>query len=167
MKDFISGKRAGFYNIIYLLLIVIALILYVQSIISVYNSQAVSVKATHLTDLPLYAVAALFLFSRIKYNFFKHIMIAAMIKLCEMLLLLVRTFLELLSFKYFDFVQSGLICATFLIAPVVYYQVTKGKYKFYNFIWRAILIQVFVILAHEVVIHSLRYIYFNISGGAH
>jgi hypothetical protein len=91
IRDYIKGRRVKFYNIFYLMLMVLAFILYLNVFLGISGKHSFSTKATYLTFIPLYACAGWLMFKRLKYNFFEHIVVAGMIVLCMLMLVLFQT----------------------------------------------------------------------------
>lgn len=162
-KDYIKGRRVKFYNIFYLLLMALALALYIDAIKNGYNSQAFATKATYLTFVPLYAVAGIMLFKRIKYNFFEHLIIGGMTELCLVLVIIIINFIELWPFDGRAYVVQSLNYLQLLIPVIVYYQATKNHYKFLGFAWRVVLLQLFVMTTQFVLVQSYLYLVYMLK----
>lgn len=146
ISDYIKGKRVRMYNIFYLMLMVIAFILYLGVFMGIPGEHSFSTKATYLTFIPLYAGAGWLMFRRLKYNFFEHMVVAGMIVLCMLMLILLKMPFEvsLSEFSHLDDIFFGL----YLIPPIIsYYQICHKFYKFFGFVWRVIVVLLLVMVA--------------------
>lgn len=151
--DYIGGRRKKYYNIFYMMFIIVGLILIVKEQTHITPEQmaefkklprGVSIFATFvltyskqlpLLFLPLASFAGYVLFEKLRLNYFEHFFIAGYAFLGSAILGLAGAFLG----KFFIVVESILWIASFLFVIRVYYQSTKAKYTMFAFAWRMIL----------------------------
>lgn len=138
-KDYIEGKRVQYYNIFYLILLLFPVLFMAKSFAGEENKYLFTYKLSLLTFIPIFALLAMVFFRRLKYNFFEHVIIAAVVVFWNIL----STFFYLLngvsSNEYYLILLSYvLILLMFLIPAIIYYQVVRGYYRFSGFLWRSI-----------------------------
>lgn len=156
IKDYIKGKRVNFYNIFYLLLMVMAFILYLGVFLEKPGEHNFAVKATYLTFIPLYAGAGWLIFKRLKYNFFEHMVVAGMIVLCILMLVLLNTLFELLQHGRFSYLEDVFSYLYFIPPVIIYYQICNKFYKIPGFIWRVIVVMLLVMVAQFLCVYLFR-----------
>lgn len=140
-KDYIEGKRVQYYNIFYLLLLMFPVIFVIQSWTDKLTEHTFSFKASLLTFIPIFALLGFLFFKRMKYNFFEHVIAAGVITFWNLIMTMVISFYPpvytmtaayaLMAFHYSHYYGIPLI---------IYYQLTREKYKLPGIIWRALLI---------------------------
>jgi hypothetical protein len=143
-RDYISGKRVSYYNIFYLMVIILGVILFLDTYVETANSTAANtenaapqhfnqlldnyVKILYMAFVPLIAVNGLLFFRKLKYNFSEHLIISGFACLLMLVIVLFNIFFTI-AFGNISFVDSifGAIC--FLVPGLVYYQVSRGTVK--------------------------------------
>lgn len=153
--DYIEGKRIRYYNVFYLILLLIGLNIFLSSyydnLSEIYNpkinervSNALGEKIEQFFSdyakiiifsfVPLFAINGYVLFRKRKLNLSEHFIIAGITFLG---ILLVNTFSSIISFLdftiYFDFLSDIMSLASFIVIlslPIYsYYQTFKGFYN--------------------------------------
>jgi hypothetical protein len=153
--DYIEGKRIRYYNVFYLILLLIGLNIFLSSyydnLSEIYNpkinervSNALGEKIEQFFSdyakiiifsfVPLFAINGYVLFRKRKLNLSEHFIIAGITFLG---ILLVNTFSSIISFLdftiYFDFLSDIMSFASFIVIlslPIYsYYQTFKGFYN--------------------------------------
>jgi hypothetical protein len=165
--DYINGKRVSYYNVFYLLLILIGLNLVVVHYVEVFNDTALKLKVnkdgTKLYDffnknikyiilsfIPLFAINGLILFRRLKLNFAEHHIISGFVLLGCSIIALFNNLLGLLPISwqesFFGYLELALMFCLFVFPCYVYYMAFAQAYKIYGFIVRIILMYFFFIM---------------------
>lgn len=156
--EYISGKRVKFYNIFYLSLIIMTLMLISDNYLhsgafsaGSYGSEKTSngyYKLIMLSFIPMFAISSFFVFRKLRLNFFEHIVLAGFTLLGMYVCLLGGVTLGPFEDNYYIIKLLNLcIGAACLLYPVIsYYQATRRYYSFFGFIWRMLLIYFFVAL---------------------
>jgi hypothetical protein len=168
--DYISGKRKRYYNVFYLVLFTIALMLFTRQIDLYFNSQEQSKivveskqylnEASRKIDeilaqknkiiiflfVPFAAVNSFLLFRRKKLNLSEHAIVAGMILLG---ILLISTFSNMLFWfepiQYIGFAVSLLVVALILIyLGYGYYNAFSSDYSKWGIAYRILLFFVFI-----------------------
>ncbi len=174
--DYIKGKRVKYYNIFYLMLIVVGLILIADHYQGekmwetgrVGKSKAANLMAQYaklffMVIIPIFCINAQLLFRKLKINFFEHHIIAGFCLLGMYICLLIGFLLggneDAASGFTIKVAITWLIGIIFIAFPIVtYYQATKRKYSFMGFTWRIILFYFLVIFEIRGLIKSLNYL---------
>ncbi len=176
--DYIKGKRKNYYNVFYLLLLLLGLIYLIHHKVeelqhlntaadavqptdienerkAILNITGTNAKYIIMSFIPLISINAYFLFKKIKYNYFEHIIIAAFVLLGCVCIEVVNTLLGLVpNFKmaypvlyYVHFAISVLTTLCFLLFPAwAYSQVGNNHYKKGALAWRIVLLYFLFIL---------------------
>lgn len=162
-KEYIDGKRVKFYNIFYIILMLLAFTLYLGTFAKEYNDHAFLIKATYLMFVPLYAIAGLLFFPRLKYNFFEHAIIGGMVVLCMLILVLLSIVFEMFPFKFVVYIRIMISYLYFVIPVIIYYQATATYYKIPGFAWRIVLTLLFVLSAQYLSVYLYKAAVYSLS----
>lgn len=159
--DYINGKRISYYNIFYLILLLVGLNLLVQHYINVLRPKSNVVQATGdgvklldffrhnikyviLSFIPLFAFNSWLIFRRLKLNFAEHHIISGFVLLGCSVIMLVNKLFDLLPFAVLSSpvgILKGLIQILMLLFPIyVYYMAFAKQYKLLGFSWRVLLV---------------------------
>lgn len=115
--DYINGKRISYYNIFYLLLILVGINLLVLHYVDEFSNNAIRVKTSNdgtkifdfiktnikyiiLSFIPLFAFNGFVIFRRLKLNFAEHHIIAGFVLLGCVMMILVKNMIGLLPFAW-------------------------------------------------------------------
>lgn len=148
-KEYIEGKRVQYYNIFYLLLLMFAVIFFVESWMGTHQD-SFHYKATYLTFIPIYASLGFLFFRRMKYNFFEHIIVAAVVVFWQQIINLISIIEpEATSINMYYAMTILHIIVAFLFPTIIYYQLTKEKFKPLGILWRIICIVVIATIFHN------------------
>jgi hypothetical protein len=180
--DYISGKRVSYYNIFYLLLVLLGLNLllihYAQALhhsplmqadkdgVKVYEFFTKNIKFLILSFIPLFAFNGLLLFRRLKLNFAEHHIVSGFTLLgCVMLALLINL-LALMPYNILEgpvgWVRVAILIGIVIFPVYVYYLAFGKQYKKLGFIWRISLM--YLLFFIEAII-TLSTIIIVLSGG--
>lgn len=159
-RDYIAGKRIKYYNIFYLLLLLLGLMLFAGNYVeggligdpnTAGSEEAQKVnevlglfpKLLYLSFVPVLALVGMLMFRRLKLNFFEHNIIAGFTTLGVFLFIFFSLLLESANNYYATIISNciGVLCAVF--PAYAYFQFTRGSYTIAGFLWR---IAVFYIL---------------------
>lgn len=170
--DYIAGKRIRYYNVFYLVLILIGLNLFIShyyhSLSEVYLSSPVGqvknnatgvkiasfmssyAKAILFSFVPLFALNSLLLFRRKKLNLSEHFIVAGMIFLGILLISTVGTLLSFFDFTYLDSISevAEIVFSLLILIYTVYsyYMAFRSDYLIWGFSWRIVLFLAFIII---------------------
>lgn len=158
--DYISGKRISYYNIFYLLLVLIGLNILVFHYIQEFRNGATEIQADKdgvklldffkanikyliLSFIPLFALNGFIFFRRLKLNFAEHHIISGFVLLgCTIIALLINL-QGLLPAAYNasigGYIGWGLMFLLWLFPTYVYYMAFRPQYKLAGFIWRMLM----------------------------
>lgn len=165
--DYINGKRISYYNVFYLLLILIGANLIVVHYVEIFNDTATKLKMNKdgikvfdffnknikyiiLSFIPLFAINGVILFRRLKLNFAEHHIIGGFVLLgCTILALIVNSMgLLPISWQesFFGYFELALIFCLIAFPAYVYYMAFARVYKMYGLLLRIVLMYFFFIL---------------------
>lgn len=185
--DYIKGKRVSYYNIFYLLVIIIGLNLLIlhylkENADAGHHGEVVAfegdwkklgqffkdnIKAFILSFIPLFALNAYLVFWRVKLNIAEQHIIAGFVLLGCALMALCINLLGMLPFSWqtgFVGIISEIIGYVLLLFPLfVYYTAFGAYYKKLGFLWR--IIMMYFIFFIQILIILLTVVYF-LTGGA-
>jgi hypothetical protein len=179
--DYIKGKRIGYYNIFYLSLLVIALdvllIHFAKGFSVTHNTIQTASSGEAFMDrygkmflfctVPVLSVNARMIFRRLQLNLAEHLIIGGA-GLLGMLLMSVLFFcmnvVVMLNWvpDFFGFFQALFILLIPFVPFWVYYDATRGYYKFSAYLWRMILFYILMFIEMIVLFCLLYYI---LTGG--
>lgn len=184
--EYIQGKRIKYYNVFYLILLLIGFTILVGSTYDKLSAHYFGTIILPKEDLsgrqydqfitdysrliiyafvPLFALNSFILFRRKKFNFSEHLIIAGMIFLGVMTITLIGEILYLTDFlKYADFISRKIdivIPVTITVYVLAnYYRTFKNEYKVAAILFKLLLFSVMIAL--EVVFFGLALIgYFS------
>jgi hypothetical protein len=164
--DYIQGKRISYYNIFYLLLVLIGLnilvVHYAQEIhhqevikaerdgLKLINFFKANIKYLILSFIPLFAINGWIIFRRLKLNFAEHHILSGFVLLgCT----LIGLFMNLIKFLpvswqegFLAYLELALLFILLLFPVYVYYMAFGPKYKVSGFSWRMLLMYVLFFL---------------------
>lgn len=165
--EYISGKRIKYYNVFYLILIVVGLTVLAGSVHDQYSIKylGTTIQPNNAMDqftsdyakfliyslVPFFALNSFILFKRKKFNFSEHLIIAGMLFLGVMIILLISIALAFTEFlKYVDFISKF----STVITPVVImiyvllnlFKTFKNDYKIVPLLVKVILFLFLLIL---------------------
>ncbi|WP_297333456.1 DUF3667 domain-containing protein [Flavobacterium sp.] len=162
-RDYIYGKRVRFYNIFYLLLIILGFALLAGNDIEggILGGEDKTLgtdtngnflrligkypKVLFLVMLPLFALSSYTIFRRRRYNYPEHLIIAGFLFVAIFCFLLLAVLLDLSTIPEFIFI-SELIAYVCLLYPVlVYGQVFYKEYTPAGFIWRMVMVYLLLV----------------------
>ncbi|WP_051197615.1 DUF3667 domain-containing protein [Flavobacterium soli] len=167
--DYISGKRVKYYNVFYLIVILVGLQLilanYYEKLQLLYHPEIYQAhndieKYSFLTDyskililalIPLFAVTSYMLFRRKKLNISEHFILSGMIFLGVILISLFSLLLSFIDFlENFSTIAKIIDLSTpfilFLYISFGYYKPFKSIYKPSNLIWRVFIFDILLLL---------------------
>lgn len=180
--DYISGKRIRYYNIFYLLLLVIGLNLvvvhYAQKLSAGGHIEATGdgialqrfleehTKFIVLSIIPFFAFNGWLIFRRLKLNIAEHAIIAGFALLgCATIALAVNLF-KLAQVKtgagFFGDASVVLLLVMSLFPAWAYYLASRPRFKFGGYLWRIILF--YIIFLIEIILEFIVFITIT-SGG--
>ncbi|TGD59821.1 DUF3667 domain-containing protein [Flavobacterium humi] len=157
--DYISGKRVKYYNVFYLLLVLIGLNIFLSHYYDVFSSKYLNIVFEKESDeseldrflsehakliifsiVPLFALNSFLVFRRKRLNFSEHFIIAGMVYLGVILLVTLTEILSFLDFfKYIDVVSkfSSLLISFAIMAyvPFAYYNAFHSDYSKRRFLF--------------------------------
>jgi len=159
--DYIHGRRVKYYNIFYLILMVLGFMFVLsgytedgatESIDQVTDAnrrivlEAIdkNIKLVYLLFLPIMAVVGFVLFRKLRFNFSEHLIIAGFTFLGMLIFAMAGILLDINGNYVLEYVNSGIgiICALF--PAVVYYQVTRKSISLPGYLWRIVLFYVLI-----------------------
>jgi Protein of unknown function (DUF3667) len=178
--DYIKGKRIRYYNVFYLSLLLIGLnillshffnSIHPQTEETTKDSKAIllflekNVKIILLCVVPVIALNAMLVFRRLKLNFAEHLILGGF-NLAGMLIinvwLIFFSFLNTYDTPAILGIMEAVSFFACLLFPVwVYFNATKGLYKFGGFVWRFLL---FYLLLWIEIIAVLVYLTLLLTG---
>jgi len=147
--DYIAGKRIKYYNVFYLMLLVVGFLILagditgdvqpathnnpdVANILYVLNYAARYIKYIFLAVVPLLAFNSFTLFKKLRLNYAENLIIAGFSLLGSYVIFLLSILIGKLSITL-----ESIIGPLMMFFPIlVYYQVTRGKYRLRSFIFR-------------------------------
>lgn len=160
--DYISGKRALYYNFFYLLLLVLGTnVLITLSFEKWYSIEAIHAiknndeKTLDISDfishnfrlllfllIPFFAINSIFMFRRLKFNIAEQSVVAGVVLLTGAawyILFNLHYYLTYYSsWGIFDITTSIFLFIVLLSPILVYHQVTKKRYSLAGYLWRII-----------------------------
>lgn len=153
--DYIQGKRIKYYNIFYLILVTLGFMYILGSHIEggvvgnfedlntdkrlVKGEIEKNLKVMYLLLLPLMALVSTFLFKKLKFNFFEHLIIAGFTILGMFILVVLGMLLTIPQNYYLEIISNLIGIACLLFPAYVYYQVTKQRISFTGYAFRILL----------------------------
>lgn len=158
-RDYIYGKRICYYNVFYLLLLILGFIIFFGSYLEgglkgdvnrlsqmpdVYHFIDKYIKVIYLAFVPLIALNGFIVFRRLNYNFSEHLVASGFASVAMFMLVLINILLDILftnTSALDNFI--GVIC--FLVPAIVYFQIAKGLYKFGGFMLRILLFYTLIV----------------------
>ncbi|WP_159801209.1 DUF3667 domain-containing protein [Flavobacterium sp. MK4S-17] len=152
-RDYISGKRVQYYNVFYLIIIILGLAViagrYVdggfmgstgavkdEAVKEVLEAIGGIPKIIYISIIPILACNSWLIFRRLKYNLAEHLIIAGFVVLAFILFVLTAMLADITGLAWLSNLM-GIICGLFPV--IVYYQVTANTYKIPGFAWRILL----------------------------
>lgn len=165
--DYINGKRISYYNIFYLLLILVGLNLLVVHYLEEFSTNAIRVKSSKdgakiidfinanikyiiLSFIPLFAFNGLVIFRRLKLNFAEHHIIAGFVLLGCVTMILLKNMIGLLPFawreNFFVYFEIALTVCCLAFPAYVYYMAFAQVYKIYGFVLRILVLYLMFII---------------------
>lgn len=159
--DYINGKRISYYNIFYLLLILVGLNLLVVHYLEEISTHAIRVKSSKdgtkiidfinanikyiiLSFIPLFAFNGLVIFRRLKLNFAEHHIIAGFVLLGCVMMILIKNMIGLLPFawreNFFGYFEIALMACYLAFPAYVYFMAFAQVYKIYGFVIRILML---------------------------
>jgi len=149
--DYIAGKRIKYYNVFYLMLLVIGFLILaggitgdvkpathnnpaVANVLYVLNYAARYIKYIFLAFVPLLALNSFVLFRKLKLNYAENLIISGFSLLGSYVIF----FLSILIGKLSDTLENIIGPLMMLFPIIVYYQVTRCRYRLRSFIFRMI-----------------------------
>lgn len=182
-KDYIAGKRVRYYNIFYLMLIILGSMLimgnYVDGGLIGARPSNEPVEVRILNDfinnypkliyvglIPLLSLNGWLLFRKLRLNYTEHLIMGGFVTVGLCLFILFGMILDTFKNSYVDMLNGciGVIC---LIYPCyAYYQFTKGRYTIAGFGWRITAFYALLYLEKEFFLGSIMLFFLrNIYGG--
>ncbi len=181
--DYISGKRIRYYNIFYLLLLIIGLNLvvvhYAQKLnaggqiaatgdgIALQRFLEEHAKFIILSIIPLFAFNGWLIFRRLKLNIAEHAIIAGFALLGCATITLGVNLLKLVQLKtgagFLGNVNVFLLAVMLLFPTWVYYLAARPRFKFGGYLWRIVLF--YIIFLIEIIVEFILFILITTSGG--
>jgi hypothetical protein len=180
--DYINGKRVKYYNVFYLILMLIGLnvltVHYHHEIdpssvnknagngLKFMNFLSDNVKVILLGFVPLIALNAFLVFRRLKLNLAEHFIIGGINLLGILVLCLFINLLSLLdTFKEIEYITDILkvICfISIILFPLwTYFNATKKKYSILGFTWRILMFYMFTIIEILIILKFIMYFVTN------
>ncbi len=155
-RDYIAGKRIRYYNVFYLLLLVIGVHVLLNHFIGSGEVTPVEeepedginlsgfintyVKFILFAAIPLFALNSRLLFGRMGLNFAEHVVISGMAMLGSNILAIFFTLSMLLDHLgdvvLFLYIQLSVLLAIVLFPAVVFYQASRRDFAWWDFGWR-------------------------------
>jgi hypothetical protein len=149
-RDYISGKRRSYFNLITLAALIIAVILFISGRI-VHDTEFVVVKNSGerieglffnnlklilLSFIPLFAISSQLFFRKLRLNYSEHAVGATFFFVGFLVLILFQTLLEWILKN--DYFRQLYLSPTIEIVYLVfgYVQFTRGNYSLPGFAWR-------------------------------
>ena len=181
--DYINGKRISYYNVFYLILLLIGLNLLVQHyIVSLDTKKSIvktsgdgrqlfeffrnNIKYIILSFIPLFAFNGWMVFRRLKLNFAEHHILAGFVLLGCSVLTLINKILNLLPdswlINFVGYIQEFISLIILLFPTYVYLLAFLKQYKPMGFAWRMLLM--YFLFFIELII-GLLIIVFIVSDG--
>lgn len=163
-REYIAGKRVRYYNVFYLMLLIIGLSIFIvhyhvssdpkraekmqrlleqlkdgDGLAYVFiHSLMQNLKLISFSLIPLFAINGLVLFRRLKYNFSEQVILAGFALLGCSIIVLLLILLHLPGWSWLNFISRVLRWGIPLYLLTIYYQATKGLYRLPGFTWRAL-----------------------------
>lgn len=188
--DYIGGKRIRYYNVFYLALLIIGLNLLlghlyesVHPIIEKDSSQD-SLKVTQFFKnnlktilfciVPIFAIAALLVFRRLKLNLAEHLILGGIGLLGILIISVVFSFVNFVETfdipSWIGFTELIIFFLMVLFPAWNYYNASKNLYSFWGFLWRIVFFYVIVLLILTIVLgliiskltHGRNQVYINL-----
>ncbi|OIQ16209.1 MAG: hypothetical protein BM557_10075 [Flavobacterium sp. MedPE-SWcel] len=169
--DYIAGKRVKYYNVFYLMLLVLAAIIFTinhSSGTESFDKELIEdpdeiaekfitaikyyIKPLLFTLVPLLAINSFILYRKLKLNFLEHIIVSGFTVLGMFIVALLSAILSIKYYPVTDSISSVLGWVVLLFPALSQYQVSKSKYTLFGFGWRLIIsfimfvIEIFIIL---------------------
>ena len=171
-RDYIAGKRIKYYNIFYLMLLLLGVMLIVGNYVDggligkrpANEPEEVKIlndilskytKLLYLALIPVFAFNGWLLFRKLKFNFTEHLIMGGFVSVGLCLFVLSGMFLDIFNNTYADLLSNsfGIIC---LLYPCyAYYQFAKYKYTIPGFGWRIVLLYALLYLEKEIFIGDI------------
>lgn len=183
--DYISGKRIKYYNVFYLILLLIGLNIILTDLYdqlshtyfgtdlefkvtgkgeAVANFVAKYTKLLIFALVPIFAINSFCVFKRLKLNFSEHLIIAGIIVLGIMIITTIGTiayFLEFIFKNYiFDNINILVPIAIIFYILFTYYQATKKVYSKLAFCLKILQFCLLVFTEIYITIKSIKYYFF-------
>jgi hypothetical protein len=173
--DYIKGKRVKYYNVFYLILMLIGLniltVHYHHEIdpssvnknagdgLKFMNFLSDNVKMILLGFVPLIALNAFLIFRRLKLNLAEHFIIGGINLLGILVLCLFINLLSLLD--AFDILKFICFLSIILFPVWTYFNATKKRYSILGFIWRILTFYMFTIIEILIILKFIMYFVTN------
>ena len=162
--DYISGKRISYYNIFYLIVLLLGLNFLIQHYVVSLNPNSKIIKADGdglkylkffqdnakyiiLSFIPLFALNAWLLFWRAKLNIAEHHILSGFVLLgCSIIMLFTQLFNFLPNSVLASFVGNikGIFVISMNLFPLyVYYSAFAKRYTILGFLWRMLFMYLF------------------------
>lgn len=155
-KDYLSGKRLKYYNVFYLLLLVVGLDIAITHLLEPYLNSLTSqlpeepLKLFHfiykypkfiiLGQIPLFTLNSWLLLRKLQFNFAEHLIIVGFAFLGMTIINLLLNSSKLLLYNIgstsFIFALTSLSVLRLLYFGWVYYQICQPVYSISGFIWK-------------------------------
>lgn len=182
-RDYLEGKRVKYYNVFYLLLLVLGVLYFANEYVLGHfppemmgkQDKEVVVQFTNFMigynkfiifgQLPFYALNGWLFFRRLKYNYAEHVIIAGFALLGFEIIVLISTLFQVLLLAlgvpfFIVMIISGIFGLLSLLFPIwLYAQLCLPKYNLFSFSWRFILFG-FLSFIEIVIVFSAVYIFF-------
>ncbi|AWG21844.1 hypothetical protein FFWV33_10015 [Flavobacterium faecale] len=180
--DYINGKRVKYYNVFYLILMLIGLniltVHYYHEInhstvkenigngLKFMNFLSANVKVVLLGFVPLIAINAILIFRRLKLNIAEHFIIGGINLLGILVLCLFVNLFSLLSIfqgikDFAQILKSICLFLIFLFPAWTYFNATKKEYSIMGFSWRILMFYSLTIIEIIIIITSIMYLVTN------
>lgn len=174
-KEYIAGKRNKYYNVFYLMLMVLAAILLIihfsggeeilEKGIASKGSAKFSafmhfvgyyIKLFLVGIIPMFALNSFVLFRKLNYNYAEHLVLAGFTLLSMMVLVLLSAVSMLFPGKFPDVFSSVLFYVSLLFPLYSYYQVSVQCYTTLGYLWRIIVFLIFQLVQTVLIILFFR-----------
>lgn len=189
--DYIKGKRISYYNIFYLTLVVIGLNILVANLYSKYVSSEIILKGEKdgekfiqfleanakyiiLAFIPLFALNAMLIFKRPKFNFAEHHIISGFALLGCTIISLLDNLINFLNFNTLfenivSIIENIITIGLFIYISFVYYYALGNYYTKLGFSWRMLAMFLLFFIEGILLLFLMLIIVSkgNFSGGLH
>lgn len=159
--DYIQGRRVKYYNIFYLILMILGLIYVLGGYVDggatgsigqvtdtnsriVFEAIDRYMKLAYLLFLPIMAAVGFVLFRKLRFNFSEHLIIAGVTFLGMSIFVVTGMLLEISGNFVLKYINNGIGIVCALFPAVVYYQVTRKSISLPGYLWRIVLFYVLI-----------------------